>query len=153
MSPSPSPIVSQISTLEVSVSVTAGVTLTSLPAVSCPWGFEFCPPECRVTRGCHWRGVGAEQLCRQSSSKPAVVMQCALRPQLWTQFPSGCDGIELAVPLSGLWSSALHCTLCMGVVTKVRAVWQGDGESSSTHLHDTEQHLPPVETLVLQLWY
>lgn len=30
---SPTPIVSQISTLEVSVSVTAGVTLTSFPAV------------------------------------------------------------------------------------------------------------------------
>lgn len=40
---SPSPIVSQISTLEVSVSVTAGVTLTSLPAVSPLWRFEFCP--------------------------------------------------------------------------------------------------------------
>lgn len=40
---SPSPIVSQISTLEVSVSVTAGVTLTSLPAVQPLWSFEFCP--------------------------------------------------------------------------------------------------------------
>lgn len=60
---SPSPIVSQISTLEVSVSVTAGVTLTSLPAVSPPWSFEFCPPERRVPCSCHWRGGGAEQLC------------------------------------------------------------------------------------------
>lgn len=39
----PSPIVSQISTLEVSISVTAGVTLTSLPAVPPLWSFEFCP--------------------------------------------------------------------------------------------------------------
>ena len=149
---SPSPIVSQISALEVSVSVTAGVTLTSLPAVSPPWSFEFCPPERRVPRGCHWRGVGAEQLCRRSASQPAVVMHCALSPQLWTQFPSGCGGTDLAVPLSGLWSSALRFMLCMGGVTKVRAAWQGDGESSSAYLQDKEQCLCPLETLVLQLW-
>lgn len=98
---SPTPIVSQISTLEVSVSVTAGVTLTSLPAVPSLWSFEFCPRECCVPHSCHWRGFGAEQLCRQAASHPAVVMQCALHAQMWMQFPSGCDGTDLTVPLSG----------------------------------------------------
>lgn len=79
---SPSPTVSQISPLEVSVSVTAGVTLTSLPAVPPLWSFEFCPPERCVPHGCHWRGVGADQLCRQPASQPAVVMQCTLRAQM-----------------------------------------------------------------------
>lgn len=148
---SPSPTVSQISTLEVSVSVTAGITLTSLPAVSPPWSFEFCPAECHVPRGCPWRGIGAEQLCRQSASQPAVVMQCALYPQLWMQLPSSWVGIDLAVPVSGLWSSALYLVLCMSVVTTVRTVWQVDGKSSSACLQDEEQCLPPVETLVLQL--
>lgn len=79
---SPSPIVSQISTLEVSVSVTAGVTLTSLPAVPPLWSFEFCPPERCVPHSYHWRGFGAEQQCRQPASQPAVVMQCALHAQM-----------------------------------------------------------------------
>lgn len=51
------PIVSQISTLEVSVSVTAPVTLTSLPAVSPLWSFAFCPSEHCVPRGFTGRGL------------------------------------------------------------------------------------------------
>lgn len=133
---SPSPIVSQISTLEVSVSVTAGVTLTSLPAVQPLWSFEFCPPEHHVPHGCHWREVGADQLCRQPASQPAVVMQCTLHAQMWVQFPSGCDGTDVAMPLSGLGSSALHFVLHLPVVTKMRAAWQSNGESISAHLQD-----------------
>lgn len=148
---SPSPIVSQISTLEVSVSVTAGVTLTSLPAVPPPWSFEFCPPERHVPCSCHWRGVGAEQLCSLPHSQLlSCRLACVL--QLWMQFPSGCDVTDLAVPLSGLWSSVLYFMLCTGVVTMVRAAWQGDEERSSAHLQDKEQCLPSVETPVLRLW-
>lgn len=102
---SPSPIVSQISTLEVSVSVTAGVTLTSLPAV---------PPKHCVPHGSHWRGFGAEQLCTQPASQPAVVTQCSLHAQIWVQFPSGCDGTDVAVPLSGVGASALCASLACG---------------------------------------
>lgn len=111
---SPSPIVSQISTLEVSISVTAEVTLTSLPAVPTLWSFEFCPPKRCVPHDCHWRGFGAGQLCTQPASHPAAVMQCALHAQMWVQFPSDCDGTDLAVPLSGLGTSALRASLACG---------------------------------------
>lgn len=99
---SPSPIVSQISTLEVNVSVTAGVTLTPLPAVSPPQGFEFCPPECCVLHGCHWRG---SLLSHCASSLPhSQLFICTVPPALdevsfWLLQDRPCCAMEWLVEL------------------------------------------------------
>lgn len=73
-------------------------------------------------------------------------------PSFGCSFLLAVMGQTLLCHCGAWWSSALHFVLCVGVVTKVRAAWQGDEESSSAHLQDKEQCLLPVDTQVLQLW-